>query len=434
MTQNEIDSPKAFLSYSWTSSDHEAWVLQLATDLEESGVHVIIDKWDLREGADKYAFMEKMVTDKSIRKVIVICDRTYAEKADGRMGGVGTETQIISQELYSQVDATDQEQKFVAVIAEKDEKSNPYIPTFLKSRIYIDMADPQSRSENLEQLLRWIFDQPLYKRPERGKPPVYLFEDRKISLGTTALYRQAAEALRQNKGTAYGLCRDYFDTFAENFEKFRIEPEKGREFDDQVIENLESFLPYRDEVVDLFMTIIRYRPNAEMYEVVHHFFERILPYGYWPAGQSTWNAWGSDNFKFILNELFLYAIAALIKDRRFDGTNELFERDYYFRTGSAEAPDDGMAPFIYFVGSFRVLARRNERLKLRRLNLAADIFKERSKRVDLTFVDIMQADFLAYLRSELQPATLNLFGGHTPLFIRPLDIMRHLKYLPEHSL
>jgi len=53
---NEVQSPRTFISYSWSSPEHEARVLQLATELEESGVDVILDKWDLREGADKYAY------------------------------------------------------------------------------------------------------------------------------------------------------------------------------------------------------------------------------------------------------------------------------------------------------------------------------------------------------------------------------------------
>lgn len=409
MTHPEKEDPKAFISYSWTSSDHEAWVLQLATDLEESGIHVIIDKWDLREGADKYAFMEKMVTDKSIRKVIVICDRIYAEKADGRMGGVGTETQIISQKLYSQVDATDQEQKFVAIIAEKDGEDQPYVPTFLKSRIYIDMADATLRNQNFEQLLRWVYDQPLHKRPERGKPPSYVFEEGSISLGTTSRFRQAIEAIRQNKSSALGICREYFDIFAENLEKFRIEPDSGKEFDDQVIENLESFLPYRDEVVDLFMAIARYRSDLEAQDLIHSFFEAILPYGYWPAGLSSWNELKADNFKFILNELFIYAIATFLKHERFEAVNDLIEKEYYFRSDSPEAPEDKMAPFTYFNCFPRSFANRNKRLNLRRLSLVADLFKGRAKRHDLLFVNVMQADFLLYLRTELIPATEGFF-------------------------
>jgi hypothetical protein len=37
--------------------------------------------------------MEKMVTDSEISKVAIVSDKIYASKADGRAGGVGTETQ-----------------------------------------------------------------------------------------------------------------------------------------------------------------------------------------------------------------------------------------------------------------------------------------------------------------------------------------------------
>lgn len=90
---------KLFISYSWTNQDHETWVLNLANDLVENGVHVIIDKWDLKEGQDSYLFMEK-VSDTEIQKVLIISDKKYADKANGRDGGVGTETQIISAEVY----------------------------------------------------------------------------------------------------------------------------------------------------------------------------------------------------------------------------------------------------------------------------------------------------------------------------------------------
>jgi hypothetical protein len=73
-------NPKAFISYSWSSQEHQQWVLDLAPQLRESGVDVTIDKWDLREGHDAIQFMQKMVTDKEIKKVIMVLDRTYAEK------------------------------------------------------------------------------------------------------------------------------------------------------------------------------------------------------------------------------------------------------------------------------------------------------------------------------------------------------------------
>ena len=38
--------PKVFISYSWSSPEHEQFVLDLATQLRESGIDAILDKWD----------------------------------------------------------------------------------------------------------------------------------------------------------------------------------------------------------------------------------------------------------------------------------------------------------------------------------------------------------------------------------------------------
>ena len=47
--------PKIFISYSWSSD----WlVVPLAERLVSHGIDVVLDKWDLKEGQDKYAFME----------------------------------------------------------------------------------------------------------------------------------------------------------------------------------------------------------------------------------------------------------------------------------------------------------------------------------------------------------------------------------------
>ena len=43
-----MNSPKVFISYSWSSPEPEQWVLDIATELAENGVDVILDKWDLK--------------------------------------------------------------------------------------------------------------------------------------------------------------------------------------------------------------------------------------------------------------------------------------------------------------------------------------------------------------------------------------------------
>ena len=69
-----------------------------------------MDKWDLKEGDDADVFMEQMVSDPSIQKVLIICDKMYSEKSDKRKGGAGTEAQIISRRVYEQ---QSNENKFV---------------------------------------------------------------------------------------------------------------------------------------------------------------------------------------------------------------------------------------------------------------------------------------------------------------------------------
>ena len=396
--------PKVFISYSWTSESHEEWVIGLATNLHQSGVEVVLDKWELREGADKYAFMEKMVTDPTVKKVIVICDRLYAEKADGREGGVGTETQIISHELYEQVDPTDRNQKFVPVITEKDEQGRAYVPTYMKGRIYIDMSGPETYSEGFEQLLRWIFDKPLHKKPPLGRPPAFLTDPDKPSLNTTAKHRFALEALRLGKG-ANAALRDYFETFASNLEAFRIRPQEGKEFDDQVIESIEDFLPYRNEAIEAFLALAR-NPPGEGYQPLHHFLERLLAYSFpAPTPGIAVRDWDQDNFKFIVNELFLYAVAALLNYERFEGVRELTEQEYL---SPNRLSGSRMIPYFYFLQPIRSLAHRSKRLNLNRPDLISELLSKRTKCFQLGLDDLMQADFILFLIGDLHPGNRNM--------------------------
>jgi len=165
--------PKAFISYSWTSPSHQALVKHWADQLLSDGVDVVLDIYDLKEGNDKYAFMERMVTDEAITHVLVVSDRMYSEKADDRKAGVGTESQIISREVYEKVEQS----KFIPIVCEVDDKGNPFLPTFLKSRIWIDFTTPEAANENWEQLIRVLYGKPLHQKPQVGKAPVYLAED-----------------------------------------------------------------------------------------------------------------------------------------------------------------------------------------------------------------------------------------------------------------
>jgi len=170
MSTSTTSQTIVFVSYSWSSPEHQAFVIELATKLRGDGVDVRLDKWHLREGQDKFAFMESMVVNPDVTRVLVICDKTYAEKANARTGGVGAETQIISPEIYAKATR----EKFIPIICERDAEGNECVPIFLKARIYIDLGPNASFADEYEKLLRNIYEAPIHIVPEIGEKPTFL--------------------------------------------------------------------------------------------------------------------------------------------------------------------------------------------------------------------------------------------------------------------
>ena len=383
------ENPKLFISYSWSSAEHQQWVIALATALRESGVDVILDKWNLKEGHDAIKFMEKMVSDPEIKKVAIICDSVYAAKADDRKGGVGTETQIITPEIYTRQD----QDKFVAVLSERDEHGNPYLPIYYKSRIYIDLSSEDLYASNFEQLLRWIYDRPLYVKPELGKKPSFISKENPISLGTTIKHRKVLEAIRKNRESAHGDLEEYFSTFLDNLEKFRIIDKNG-EYDDKLLESIEDFLPFRNEAIEVCLAIARYKPDTESIEALHRFLEGLILY---MENITTSPIYAGDNFKFIIHELFLYFIACLVKYERFDSVAYLLRNQYYVES-NAKYGKNVMVSFPILRRNLSSLNQRNTRLDLKRISLHADLLKKRSQVSGITFNQLMQADLILFIR------------------------------------
>lgn len=387
--------PRLFISYSWSTSEHEQWVIDLATELVNSGVDVVLDKWDLREGHDSIAFMEKMVTDPSISKVILVCDQVYANKADDRAGGVGTETQIISAEVY----AKQSQDKFVAVIAEKSDAGKPYLPTYYKSRIYVDLSESDRYAENFEKLLRWIFDKPLYLKPEIGKPPSFIVEPNAPALGTSALAKRVIEGVKADKGYARGALDEYLSLFSEHLERFRISSSEG-ELDDRIVKSIEDFTPSRNELIQVVTALTQYTDPQAYVPRIHRFFESLVPYLSRPPQINHWNDTDFDNFKFIVHELFLYSIAVLLRSEHIESATHLLSQDYYV-PGNSDYGKNATVSYTVFREYMKSLEIRNQRLKSNRLSIRADLLEQRSKTSGIQFRHVMQADFVCFLRADL---------------------------------
>jgi len=239
----------------------------------------------------------------------------------------------------------------------------------------------------------------LHRKPEIGKPPSFLAEECDISLGTASFFKRCIDAVRNNKAYALGSFVEYCDIFKTNLERFRFSC--GAEaVDESILKNIESFIPYRNEVVELFTTVARYSLTHDFLLVIHHFFEGLLPYMERPSNVSTWNENDFDNYKFIIQELFLYTVALLVQNEKFDEINYLFQQRYYVnsRRGYGKTSTVSFDFFWQYIESFENINRKKDK---RRLSVRSDLLKERCTGVGVHFQSLMQADFIVFLRAEI---------------------------------
>jgi hypothetical protein len=157
------EHPKVFISYSHDSPEHKRWVSEIAARLRHNGIDAILDQWDLGPGDDITLFMESGLRDSD--RVLVICTDTYVSKANAGEGGVGYERMIVTAHLIRNLGTN----KFIPVIrqASGEEKT----PTFLATRMYIDLRDESQFETEFEKLLHELHQEPTMQKPPLGKSP-----------------------------------------------------------------------------------------------------------------------------------------------------------------------------------------------------------------------------------------------------------------------
>jgi len=149
VTKQTDGIPTAFISYSWESDAHKAWVRQLAEKLRSQGVKVILDQWELTPGGDRAHFMESNIVASDF--VIIICTPTYAIKGNKRDGGVGYEAMIITSQLARRI----LQDKFIPVLRSGNFDDSA-VPVWLQSKIGVDLRGDPYDPKQYDILLRAV--------------------------------------------------------------------------------------------------------------------------------------------------------------------------------------------------------------------------------------------------------------------------------------
>jgi hypothetical protein len=407
-------TPRVFISYAWTNPIHQQWVVNLATSLRRDGVDVVLDVWDLKPGQDKFQFMEQIVADPSVSNVLMICNAVYAQKADGRQGGVGDETQIITPGVYAHTE----NQKFIPVLSELGPDGQGQLPAYLKSRIYVDLSSDQVYYDGYESLLRLIHKAPAQAKPALGRKPGFLGENATLGSRTSTLLRRAIHALTEEKRSAFALAKDHLDAIRDVFVDARINRDAAEPFDERVLEGIQQTKIYRDEVLELLHTLCNYAEPDKLERLLLHFFTELLSACH-QQGEDSGRRDQYDPARFATMELFLYAVAILWQHEQLEALRTLLEETFVYREDGHRTEKQQFNAFWFYIESLERL--RKQRLKLNRVSLTADLVKERADHKPVNFAQLQQADFLLYLRccflqlrgTTWYPKTL-VYLGHYP--------------------
>ena len=312
--RNTIEHPKVFISYAWGSEDYKMKVRSFATDLMNDGIEVVLDQWSLKEGNDTYAFMEQSVTDSTITNVLILLDPVYEKKANGRNGGGGTETQIISPEIYSRV----KQEKFLPVIFERGIDGEIPKPQYLKTMLHFDLSQEGKYDLEYRRLVKRLYGIEVVEKPELGKKPLWLEEKLTIPTKTRTEY----ESLKQQKSD--NVKKEEFRTFLvavkEKMVNFNKRGLDDRISADEYIKLYGDTKLYRDDFLHLLKYSL-YVPEA--YIIIASVMEEIC------AEIKDKSGYEGEVMRTLLHEIFIYVVAFYLKTKNNEALSYILSKTYF---------------------------------------------------------------------------------------------------------
>ncbi len=399
---NSASKPKVFISYSWSSPGHQENVRIWAERLLSDGVEVVLDVYDLQEGNDKFHFMEQMVTDPEVTHVLVVSDKAYAEKADERKAGVGTESQIISSEIYGKV----AQSKFIPIVCSFDESNEPHLPVFLKSRIWINFSSPEAVNQNWERLLRNLHGKPAFVKPQVGTMPTYLSVDVNIPANPASGKLSALRlAFLSGSRSLKAHREDFISTLLVAADSLRIRKDPllpTQEFAVKVLEDCARLKDIRNSVVDWVLIEGSGNATEEFQEALFDVLEKLIELKACPVGLHRYSDSWFEAHRLFAYETFLYVVAALLKTESFHVIHEVLTSSY-IKPESERSSQDAFTNFACFNVSADILQLVLAENGLRLFSPAAELLNRQADRQDLPFTAIIEADLLIFLMAIISP-------------------------------
>lgn len=314
----KIEKPKIFISYCWSNDDYIIKVVDFAKRLRSDGINVILDQFQMKLGNDMNNFMEKCVNDTTITNVLILLSPDYKVKADSRTGGAGIETQIISGEVYSNVENT----KFIPIVFEKrGEDYNACIPTYLKQRRWLDMSEDSNFEEQYIELIRTLYGRDKFIENPLGSKPAWI-DDVGSSNKNIQIIINSYKAIKKE----YGYERATAVSFEWVKNAIKEVKSKFSNISSYKYEDFESYYKLFDEVKFPYLSFIdELKYDGISGKKLHIFYGDLLKL---LSESRTDSPIFKTFFKIVIHEIFIETIALLWNAHNFESINYITSTPY----------------------------------------------------------------------------------------------------------
>lgn len=223
-------------------------------------------------------------------------------------------------------------------------------------------------------------------------------EKTQLDVGTSEEAEHAIAFLENGDQQAFKFVNNYFSLLIDNLKAFDITENEVTY--NQVFEKTKQMLPLRDEVVNVINSIAKFEEHSKFYRELHSFFENLLPYFTFRDEGDSRNRWAADHYEAFGSELFLYAVALLLKYRRFEQLNELTHQGYYVPRSKRGLPGEFIS-FNRFNQHQEALRGYYKNNNVREERQKPVYLRSRMTEGETTYEDLAQADFMLHLISLL---------------------------------
>ena len=263
--------------------------------------------------------MEKCVTDSSITNVLMLLDPLYAEKANEHSGGVGTETQIISANVYNQVT----QDKFIPVVMMRDKDGNVCKPAYLQGILHFDLSNPEKYEETYQRLVKTLYGVDAYEKPELGKKPFWV--DTPIGISPQNIISYDTLKNQMPYKAKEGAFGKYLNEISQELIAFINKARPN-------IDDFDKYISLYDETESGRNKFLQLLKSAQYVEgssrQLAAFFEETtnsLPYNDY-----------SEIIRIRIHELFIYVIALFLKNKDYASAGYLLGKTYFDQTNSSK--------------------------------------------------------------------------------------------------